>query len=148
MKKLLLLFLALMLLLCACAPQTDSNFQTQSSNISEENPSDDSSTISDKSYSVSETKDEKPTNIYVTYNNSGHYLPGEYEYPVKSVLYSGVWSEETAECLYDFTLRFENKVFEYSSSCGTLVLNGKSKQLNDYDRENLNDLLFSLFGIE
>ena len=148
MKKLLLVFLALMLLLCACAPQTDSSSQAQSLNTSDENQSGNSSKTSDKSYSVSELKDEKPTNIYVTYNNSRHYLPDEYEYPVKSVIYSGVWSEETSDCLYDFTLRFENKVVQYSSSCGTLVLNGKSKQLSDYDKENLNDLLFSLFGLE
>lgn len=145
MKKLFLVFFVLMLLLCACSPETDGSTRPQSSNVSSGSDSGISSATSDKIHTVSETNSEKVTNIYVIRDGNGHYLPNEYEYPIKSVLYSGEWSDAPADCLCDFTIRFTGEVFNYHSECGTVVFNGRSKRLNDYDKANLNDLLFSLF---
>lgn len=144
MKRSISIFLILLLLLSACAKQTDEE-QSQDTNISAGGGSE----VSDR-YDVSETSAEKSTNIYVTYNGIGHYLDNMYEYPIKSVLFSGGWfsdgwSEETPDCICDFTVRFPDTVFEYHSKCGTVFWDGKSKQLNDHDTANLNDLLFSLF---
>lgn len=136
MKRIIIALFALSLLLCACADQTDESNESILSSIS----------IIESA--VSEASDERVTNVFVSHGESGRYLANEYEYPMKSMLFSGGWSEEVPECICDFTIRFPDAVFDYSSQCGTVIWNGLSKRLSNYDKENLNDLLFSAFGIE
>ncbi|MBE6683388.1 MAG: hypothetical protein E7595_04450 [Ruminococcaceae bacterium] len=139
MKKSFFIFLVLSLLLSACTMQADIE-QSQNTSATAEGES----TLSEIC-DVSETSSEKSTNIYVTFDGIGHYLDNMFEYPIKSLLFSGGWSEEIPDCVCDFTVRFPDTVFEYHSECGTIIWEGKSKQLSDYDTANLNDLLFSLF---
>lgn len=128
MKKLILAVSAFMLLLCACA--NDNRL--------------------DETAPLSEARKNPNSDIYITHGGEERVAAELYEYTLKAVLFSGEWSNETAECVPDFKIQLlhENKELEYSSTCGTLLLDGKSKQLSDNDKANLNEYLFSLFEIE
>ena len=91
------------------------------------------------------TFDEGQTNIYITHWNEGAYLDTVYEFPLKSVLETGPWSEVESDCYYDFTIEYIGTKIYYHSDCGRIKYNGKSKQLSILDKENVDKLLFSLF---
>ncbi len=131
MKKLILAVSAIMLLLCACTPKSNDS-------------------CSQEIASHAEASKSPNSDIYITHGGEERVAAELYEYTLKAVLFSGEWSDDSAECEPDFKIRLlhENKELEYSSTCGTLLLDGKSKQLSDYDKANLNEYLFSLFEIE
>lgn len=143
MKKSITVILSMLLLLCSCATVTDGNSRTQDSGTEIA-----LNTDTEKSRAVSQSETETVTNIRVTHNNELRYLSELYEYPIKTAFYSGEWVEDTAECLCDFTINIDGKEFNYHSECGTLQQNGKSKTLSDSDKENVNELLFALFGLK
>lgn len=141
MKKTLFILLSLMLLLCSCSAYTDEPSQAESKSEESFFTTDPVSTLS--IYDL-----EQISNIYVIHNGEGRYLSDLYEYPLKTAFYSGEWIESTAECLYDFEIKLDGKRFYYHSECGTLQYNGKSKQLSDSDKANVNDVLFALFALK
>lgn len=141
MKKSILIIFTSMLLLCSCTANTVDHSQAQST-------SEESVFISDPVSTLSVYDLEQISNIYVTHNSEGRYLSDLYEYPIKTAFYSGEWIDSTAECLHDFTIKLDGKLFYYHSECGTLQLNGKSKHLNNSDKANVNELLFALFELE
>lgn len=136
MKNLILVFLILSLFLSACGEKGNES-------------SADYSLIATSA--ESEASGESVTDVYITYANyGGRYLPELYEYSFKATLFSGEWENETAECVCDFKIKLihEQKELEYSSQQGILMLDGKCKRLAEYDKENINKLLLSLFAIE
>ena len=130
MKKPIFMLLALLFVFCSCTQNAD-----ESLGVAE---------------AVSCVSKEPTSYICITYNGEARYLDSLYEFPLRTALNSGEWHNDTAECIFDFeiSLIYEGKRFGYSSHCGTLTLDGRTKQLSDSDRENLNRLFFALFEIQ
>lgn len=114
-----------------------SNEDNTSNTISKDDTSSEES-----SSSTSESYDENAT-VIVTYLEKELELADEHKAFLEGLLSSDGWIEGTPDCAHDFTINIGERTYYYHSECGTVKFDGKSSQLVDSDKSNLNTMLFA-----
>ncbi len=136
----------------ASSQKTDESSDTVSEEISDTSSESSDETSNDANGDASsDTPSDTPEDsidsddVYITYINKFGYLPIKHKGFFEGLLSSDGWIDEIAECEPDFTIRIGETKYEYSSDCGIINGNGRSKSLTESEQDELNDILAEVF---
>ena len=145
MKKVVLI-LSLMLLLCSCAAETKDESEIHGETVSDSVSNIVSVEISENNSSDVTESSEETLKIYMTYMGLGQYVSVENEQFVRELFTTGEWMSEVAECVSNYTVAIDGILYDYSVDCGIINGGGKSKQLNETEKNEFNAILADMFN--